>query len=230
MKRPPLPPHRVREHARARSVRLRVSPVHGIEVTVPSGFPARELAALLEPHRHWMEMQLARRTAGLALPAAMLLPALGETWRVLREPLPAGTARATLRVEGDALHLRAGDEAQARSLLRRYVLRRAVDALPPWLARIAADTGLPHGEVRIRAQRARWGSCSSSGRISLNFKLLFLEPDLVRHVLVHELCHTVHLNHSPAFWGLVALHDPDWRALRARLRARPAMAPAWIEA
>lgn len=229
MKLPPLPPYRVREHARARRVRLRVSPAHGIEVVVPSGFPARELPLLLEPHRHWMEMQLARCRAGLELPAVMLLPALGETWSLRREALAAGR-RARLIVEADTLHLQAANEAAARVLLQRFVQQRAEASLPPWLARVAGETGLGFTEVRIRTQRARWGSCSASGRISLNCKLLFLEPALVRHVLVHELCHTVHLNHSPAFWTLVATHDPDWRRLRAELRARPAMAPGWIEA
>lgn len=229
MKLPPLPPYRVREHARARRVRLRVSPAHGIEVVVPSGFPARELPRLLEPHRHWMEMQLARCRAGLELPAVMLLPALGETWSLRREALPEGR-RARLLVEAGALHLQAADAAAARALLQRFVQRRAAEVLPPWLARVAEETGLRFAGVHIRTQRARWGSCSASGRISLNCKLLFLEPALVRHVLVHELCHTVHLNHSPAFWKVVADHDPDWRRLRAELQARPAMAPAWIEA
>lgn len=228
MKYPPLPPYRVREHARVRSVRLRVSPAHGIEVIVPSGFPQRELPKLLETQRAWMEMQLARRAAALVLPSAMLLPALGETWRLQHGPATAW--RASLQTDGDALILHAADAVAARALLRRYVLRRARATLPDWLARVAAEAGLRYASVGVRAQRARWGSCSASGHISLNGKLLFLDPALVRHVLIHELCHTVHLNHSPAFWALVAHHDPHWQRLRAELRARASMAPAWFEA
>ena len=163
------------------------------------------------------------------LVSVMLLPALGETWTLRHEALAEGR-RARLVLEADTLRLQAADAAAARALLQRFVQRRAAEVLPPWLARVAEETGLRFAGVRIRTQRARWGSCSASGRISLNCKLLFLEPALVRHVLVHELCHTLHLNHSPAFWKVVADHDPDWRRLRAELQARPAMAPAWIEA
>jgi hypothetical protein len=65
--------------------------------------------------------------------------------------------------------------------------------------------------------------------ISLNCKLLFLAPELVRHVLVHELCHTVELNHSPRFWALVQRFEPDARTLRRRMRDAWRDVPVWAE-
>lgn len=229
MSRRELPPLTVRESPRARHVRLRAVPARGIEIVVPAGFPPRELIGIVERHREWIELQHARlqhHLAGLGVPSHMELPALDECWTVSLEP----GKRTGLSRQDSCLQLRASDEVSARSLLRRFVLRRAQETLPAWLAATAEATGLHYTAVGIRAQRTRWGSCSRQGHISLNAKLLFLPPELVRHVMVHELCHTVHLDHSPAFWALVARHDPLWQNLHQRLRSLPAMAPAWFEA
>ena len=69
----------------------------------------------------------------------------------------------------------------------------------------------------MRAQRSRWGSCSRQRAISINQKLLFLPPALVRYVFIHELCHMVHFDHSPAFWRLVTQREPRGRALDEEL-------------
>ena len=82
--------------------------------------------------------------------------------------------------------------------------------------------------MSIRGQRSRWGSCSATGDISLNYQLLFLPPHLLRHVLVHELCHTVELNHSPRFWRTVARFEPDLAALREEMRRSWSHVPGWL--
>jgi predicted metal-dependent hydrolase len=87
--------------------------------------------------------------------------------------------------------------------LQHWLKREARRHLPDWLALVAEDTGHRYQRVSVRLQRSRWGSCSSRGTISLNAKLLML-PRMRRYVLVHELCHTLHMNHSPAFWDKLA--------------------------
>ena len=72
--------------------------------------------------------------------------------------------------------------------------------------------------VRIRNQKRRWGSCSHDGVLRFNWRLAMLEPALVEYVVVHELAHLTHMNHSPDFWGLVAEHLPDVKERRRRLR------------
>lgn len=223
----PLPPLQVRESARARRVSLRVSATAGLEIVVPRGFAHVHIPAIVARHRAWIDAQWARLVAlDRTLPPRLELPATGEGWTLLRRDGP----QPRLRRQGDALVITGASDAEARVLLRRFLMAHARLRLGECLDAAATATGLRYTRLSIRAQRGRWGSCSARGAISLNVKLLFLEPALVRHVLVHELCHTVHLNHSPAFWKVVADHDPDWRRLRAELQARPAMAPAWIEA
>jgi hypothetical protein len=112
--------------------------------------------------------------------------------------------------------------------LRRWLMRRAQRTLPEWLEEVSQEAGLPFASVSIRGQRSRWGSCSADGDISLNYQLLFLPRHLARHVLIHELCHTVELNHSPRFWRTVARHEPDVARLRAEMRRSWSHVPDWL--
>ena len=85
--------------------------------------------------------------------------------------------------------------------LQRWLSGVARRHFEPQLQQLSARTGLPCSRVHIRMQRTCWGSRSSSGTISLNLSLLFLEPDLVHYLMVHELCHARHMNHSKRFWA-----------------------------
>ena len=81
--------------------------------------------------------------------------------------------------------------------------RKAQSVLPAQLAKLAERYGFTYSAVKIRKSRSRWGSCSSKGIINLSFYLLLLPEHLIEYVLLHELCHTVHMNHSPDFWALL---------------------------
>src|SRR5437660_1296677 len=85
----------------------------------------------------------------------------------------------------------------------------------------------PSWNRRRTGSPRRWARRSASKNLSLNTKLLFLSPDLVRYVLIHELCHTVHMNHSGDFWRLVACHEPGYRVLDQALRAAWKTVPQW---
>ena len=76
--------------------------------------------------------------------------------------------------------------------------------------------------LAIRGQRTRWGSCTSRGTVSLNWRLVLLPSRLADYVIVHELCHLRHMNHSRRFWSLVASVIPDWAERRSELDAAQA--------
>ncbi|NJR40930.1 MAG: M48 family metallopeptidase [Leptolyngbyaceae cyanobacterium CSU_1_4] len=103
------------------------------------------------------------------------------------------------------------------SLALQYWLKRKAEAhLSPWLRLISQEINLPCHQISVRGQKTLWASCSSKKNISLNFKLLFLPPHLVRYVLIHELCHTIHLDHSQKFWALVEHKEPNYTVDRPR--------------
>jgi predicted metal-dependent hydrolase len=88
--------------------------------------------------------------------------------------------------------------------------------------------GVEPGRLQIRCQRTRWGSCSRRGTISLNVCLLFQTPEVLRYLMIHELAHLRHMNHSARFWSDVARHEPDWRALDRELLQGWRRVPSWM--
>jgi predicted metal-dependent hydrolase len=101
---------------------------------------------------------------------------------------------------------------------RRVLRERARVELPRRLLELAAECGIEVSRVSVRNQRTRWGSCGRDGHISLNWRLVLMPPAVRDYVLIHELMHRRRLDHSPAFWKLVAAACPGYRESRRWLR------------
>ena len=106
--------------------------------------------------------------------------------------------------------------------------KKARTLLVARLEELAKKHGFTYNRVFIRNQKTRWGSCSAKGNISLNYKLLFMPVELVDHVILHELTHTRHLNHSASFWDLLEQHDPNTHQHRKALRRAGRELPGWL--
>ncbi|MFH1574481.1 MAG: SprT family zinc-dependent metalloprotease [Acidobacteriota bacterium] len=218
---------------------MKISARDGLTVMVPRGFDLRRLPAILEKKRNWIEAHLRRFTeiseavakAPLAAPPDTIeLPALGESWSI--EYLPSKTRRIGVMMEQPerlTVYGAVADYDACRAVLKRWLQLRTREALVPWLARLAEQGGFTFNEVLVRGQKTRWASCSSKGTISLSYKLLFLDRHFVRYVLLHELCHTVYMNHSLRFWTLLSRFEPESKALRKRMRTEGKKVPAWVE-
>jgi predicted metal-dependent hydrolase len=191
--------------------------------------------AFVQRKRAWIERARAdvlarigrREAARRVLPESVPLRALGETWQVMTVQPNIASGRLE---PGPKHRLRLGACAidEGLALLRDWVKRRAQAVLPNWLDEVSRQTGLAYGRAQIRLQRSRWGSCSSNGTISLNAKLLFLDPEVVTYLMVHELCHTRHMSHSSGFWRLVERKMPAYRAHDAALRRASEEIPEWL--
>ncbi|MCB1874722.1 MAG: M48 family metallopeptidase [Chromatiales bacterium] len=227
--------YRVRISSRAKNVRLMISRA-GLEVVIPRGFDPDNVPSIVDRHRAWIDRHLKKRrdTSPLppvdnALPDRIELAAVGKAWTIEYQDRSGDSvwieefAGSHVKVWGNL-----SNPATSRELLRKWLLRTAKKIFAPWLKALSAETGLDYARLQVRTQKSRWGSCSSSGTISLNAKLLFMPPELVRHVMIHELCHTVHPNHSHSFWALVARHDPDYRSLKRRLNEAGKAIPRWV--
>ena len=100
----------------------------------------------------------------------------------------------------------------------RRLKRRAAVAIPERLEYFAPLVGVDYGRVTIRSQKTRWGSCSSRGNLNFNCLLLLTPPEVLDYVVVHELCHRKHMNHSPRFWAEVERVMPGYKAAKKWLR------------
>ena len=223
----------VRESQRARRLTVRVFHTGRVEVVVPSRTSARAVERFLERHRLWIERKRdeARRRAGPPVPfppPQIELPACEETWRI---HLAGGGGRARIAAAAAGLLAVAGSTGHGqpvRQALRRWLTERARQVLAPMLAECARELGFSYQRVLVRRQRTRWGSCSTRGTISLNCCLLFQRPAVVRYLMIHELAHTQHMNHSRRFWHCVARHCPDYRSLDRELLDGWRRVPDWV--
>mgnify|MGYP002478262041 CR=1 FL=1 len=214
---------RIRRHPGYRSMRITVRAGGQVMLSAPQRVSNRMLASFLKANSGWiMERVPAGRT--LRAPNLLELTALGERWRIAYGPGRRASADAgVLLLPSD------GWDEPAMRALRAWLVGRARSELGRVLERHSRETGLPYSRVSIRGQATRWGSYSSRGTVSLNYRLLFLEPELVTYVLLHELCHSRHMDHSAAFWALLQRVLPDTPRLRARLRSATRELPDWLE-
>lgn len=105
-----------------------------------------------------------------------------------------------------------------RSALEKRYIEAAHSYIPKRVAYYNAMTGGTYSRITIRSQKTRWGSCSSKGTLSFNWRLMLAPPAILDYVVVHELCHLTHMNHSAAFWKAVESVYPDYRNARKWLK------------
>ena len=224
----------LRRCPRSKRIRLIVDE-RGLTVTVPLSFRFRkDLSPLLEKHLVWIlrSVDKERGRYPVTLPEHIELPALGERWDVeLVPPEDRLSGRASrLSPEGGVIRLsRTLTQTEALRALQIWLRLRGKEALPPLLLELAAEFVGPDSVARVfvKEMKTRWGSCSSRRNINLNAHLLFLPPDLVRHVMLHELCHLSEMNHSAAFYARLNTMDPEAERHIAELRRAWRRVPAW---
>ena len=229
------PPFTLQPSLRVRAVRLQICARRGLRLIVPAGFNPKKAVDILQKHRAWIERTWSRVQPNLAeedvLPQSLDLQALGEVWQVEYQPkdisrvgIKTQESQGIIFVNGNIQ-----DRLKTKQALRKWLYKRAQDFLFPWLEGLSKESGLDYAQAKIRNTRTRWGSCSAKKDISLSCKLLFINPLLVEHVLLHELCHTVHFNHARPFWDLLKNISPDLENLRKELKKASREIPAWFE-
>ncbi len=222
-----------RRSVRARRLALRVHLDGRVEVVVPRGVTMSAVEAFVTRHRDWVSQKLAAtpvRTDREPFPPTHIsLPALGESYRL---HLAGGRGRLRAEIRGGVLSLRgawdAATPAAARRALLAWLTDHARSALEERLRATASRGDFRYRSLQLRRQRTRWGSCSSRGVISLNICAIFQDPAVLDYLLVHELVHTRHMNHSAAYWAAVAEYCPDWRRLDRELTQGWKRVPSWV--
>jgi len=229
-----MPAYRIRKSTRAKHIRINVLPGDGIEVVVPKRSSIKQAKLFLQQNLDWVNKQLEQydHFNTPVRPEKIYLPASNETWRVEYGNTidnPSTGSRHELTEHGSCLSLSCAPHESAiiKKLLTRWLRRKAWQYFPLWLDDSSKTTGITYEKLSIRSQKTRWGSCSAAANISLNDRLLFLPFDTVEYVMIHELCHIEHLNHSKSYWDTVEKHCPEHRQHERLLKQAYPGIPAW---
>ncbi len=220
------PQYTLRRSQRAKCMRIVIHPHIGLEVVVPHIPRNLEIInKFIHDNRNWIERMLHKYDMPYGRPNTpppvhqLHFPTFNQIWQI-----------NYLKIPGQKIFLRKSSELQLTcfgaidniplklKVLRSWLNKMGKQLLLPELQKISEIYQLPFQQGKIRYQKTRWGSCSANKLISLNQKLLFLPERLMRYIMIHELCHTIHLNHSRRFWQLVAKFDPYVEQHRCEMR------------
>ncbi len=231
------PPHKIRHSKRAKRISLRITATQGLEVIVPVRNKIERGLEFLNLHRAWVEDQ-AKKMKWLFqsddhdennLPEKIELKAINQIVDIIYRPVQS-TRCVSCRIESNRIIFYGAitEFSVCVPFMINWLKKQAKNHLKELLAECALQYDLPFKNLSVRAQKTRWGSCTASGDIQLNYKLLFLPTELVHYVLVHELCHTKHLNHSKRFWRMVEKFVPNYRDCVRKLKDADQWIPRWL--
>ena len=197
--------YRVRRSERARRIRVNVD-ADGVEVVLPRRAAAREAAAAVRELEPWIRRRLGELAHAQQAIAARgdAVPYLGELLQVRAEP-----GRTRVHRRGTVLWAPAG--AERKPALERWYRRAARRDVALRLERACGLAGLSYSKLTIRGQRTRWASCSRTGAMSFNWRLMLAPEAVLDYVVWHEVCHLEVMDHSPRFWALLERWCPDYR-------------------
>ncbi len=208
---------------RARRIKLLVGE-RGVRLTVPRGASNGEALAFLNAQREWLDGHLQRISKAAPDPTQPLQRDLTLSIVLRGESIPLtwqSGRYAHVQIEPSGLVMvlpRAAPDRTARRVLREFYLAEARADIGRWLPSYLPGLPQPPRELRLRPLRSLWGSLSPDNGLSLDLSLVLGPPAAFEYVLVHELCHLLQRNHSPAFWREVSKRSPQWREQRAYLR------------
>ena len=209
-------PIELRPHPRARSLRLRLDEGRGLlTLTCPKCMSRKAALEWARGQASWVEAQLARVEPGEPFEPQRVVPVEGRDVQLLWD----GNRSRTPLLSGELLQCGGPREAFS-GRVERFLRTRARDRLSNETARVAALAGVTVRSVSVGDAASRWGSCSASGAIRYNWRLILAPSHLLQWVVAHEVAHRVHMNHGPEFRALEKrLFGSDVAAARAELRA-----------
>lgn len=231
------PPFVFRHSVRAKRMSLLVDPHEGLVIVLPKRFTQKQGLAFLNSQRAWIEKHLKdgviktqeQLKNQFALPQKVALTSINQEWPIEYVSIKAAKT-VSFKSKPDRL-LFYGNVLNFKPCIphiTHWLKQQAKTYLPEMLQLVAKNCQLSYRKVSIRAQKTRWGSCNIDKDIQLNYKLLLMPEDVVNYVMVHELCHTIHMNHSNAFWRLVADYLPNYQAQIKALKNAHLLLPKWL--
>lgn len=202
----------VKRSARARRLSLRVSGVDGrVSLTVPNRSALSEAEGFLRDKERWIRKHLEQQPDVIAVTPGAVIPVEGVDRKIVE------TASRVVRLHPHWIEVPHGAQKTAPRI-RAFVKTLARDRLAAASAHYAEMVGKPFGRITLRDTRSRWGSCTSEGNLMYSWRLILAPAEVLDYVAAHEVSHLVEMNHSDAYWSVVASVMPDYQRPRKWLR------------
>lgn len=230
--------YQIRSSNRAKYIRMEYSPDKGLVVTQPRGVCEHRLADWVNGKVDWINNAVIKTAEKqqhrapdkpLERPDTIELPAINEVIQV--KYIPTRSTQISASEDDNGLLTLQGavdNTGFCIHVLQKWTQSYAKYHLGVLLHKAAEDTGFTFNSYRVKAQKSRWGSCSTRGNINLNYKLLLMPPEWARYTMIHELCHTQEMNHSKRFWALVEQQMPDYKRVHEAMKRADTVLPAWV--
>ena len=196
----------VRRNSRAKRIILRLTrDATGVAVTIPKNMNAARAQAFVEKSVPWISKHLKQRAPKTVLGPGSVIPLRG-----IPHEVHATTARRGLiTIDPEARRILVpGDPRHLSRRLQDWLKAQAKADLTEASARYAKSMAVDFKRISVRDQKSRWGSCSASGDLSYNWRLILAPSHILDYVAAHEVAHRQHMNHGPRFWRLVLTHCP----------------------
>ena len=211
----------IKKRSLAKSVSLKIAPDGRIQITMPTYAPLLAAKALIKTSREQIRELVSQYRDKLSYTTNRQI---GKSHNLLIQTTtkPSNVKIIGTQIFAEINESESVESAKNQQLIRSKILaalrKEAKSYLPRRLSFLAEEHGFYFARSKMTHSSSRWGSCSSSGTISLNIGMMNLPFELIDYVIIHELCHTKHMNHSTAFWNEVSKFDPQYKIHRNELK------------
>lgn len=216
-------PYTHKTHPRSRSIKIKVEANGQVVVVTPKRFSQRAIDHFIDQNQTWIKNTLAKVKQKAAFGETdQEVYVFGKKYTKNITSKSSLSRGVSIRQQELIINLPTASltrsNSQAQSYLQRFLKNTAQQYIVPRTHQLAKVMQLSFGNITLRQQKTRWGSCSSQGNLNFNWRLIHAPTTVIDYVIIHELAHREHMNHSPAFWQLVAKHDPAHKLHRGWLK------------
>jgi predicted metal-dependent hydrolase len=198
---------------RAKNIRIAINPKGEVTVTKPRLIPMFAVKRFIKQHQNWIDRNLTKIKARQTKLKPNTLYYKGKLYQFKYLP---GTFKITLHHPN--LTVSAYSRPSAIRQLIKKLQQQSRQTITEQTKKYAAKMKLTYKKIRFKDQKTRWGSCSSQKNLNFNWRLIMTPPSVLTYVVIHELAHLRHMNHSRKFWDFVEKYDPDYRENRRWLK------------
>ncbi len=221
--------YQVRISKKAKRPQITYTSTKGVEVVVPEKFDFN-IKQFIDTHKTWISKQISKNQPKqeFYFPSEISIEFLQRKYQITYMA-SKGVCKYIERPDFSLVVLGDIIETKFKKIIKQWLFKLAQENLLGYLETLSQEINLDYRDASIRGQLTIWGSCSAKKDISVNYKLLFLPKHLARYVLIHELCHTIHLDHSQRFWRLVRKFDNNYLEHKKELAMHAKLNFNWLD-